>query len=89
MFNAVIQQWIDDWKTNKFRFILELVGTLLSMTASILLALSMFNLFIIYLIWMSGSICLIVSSYMRQSYWVLVLMSFYTLVNIIGLYRFK
>ena len=87
MFREVYEQLKQDWKTSKLMFLLEIVGTLLSMTASTLLAVNTVNIVVVYIVWQIGTISLVFSSHMRRSYWIFLLMVFYTVVIFIGLYR--
>lgn len=72
---------------HRMQFVLELLGTACSMTASMLLAVTNINIVIIFLVWLVGSTMLAIANHMRKSYWMFVLMSFYTMVNIVGLYN--
>lgn len=87
MLQNIISGWVHDWRCHRVQFILEITGTLCSMTASLMLAATSINIMIIFSTWLVGSTALAVSNHMRKSYWMFLLMSFYTVINIVGLYN--
>jgi hypothetical protein len=89
MFNQLVEQWVKDWKYQKITFLFELVGTLSSITASVLISLypNTINLLWIFIFWLIGSVSLMISSYLRRIAWPFLLMAVYTMFNIIGLFK--
>lgn len=85
----LITQWKYDFKYRKIIFSLEIIGTINSIIASILI--SMFpktiDLSLIFIFWTIGSVSMGVSSYLRHIAFPTLLMIIYTMFNIIGLYK--
>jgi len=79
--------WVDTWNENKFLFWAEAIATLASVVASFLLATMTPDppLLFIFSGYLLGSVLLQIAMYMRQSSWMMVLMTWYTGMNIIGL----
>ena len=79
-------QWKVDWLERRVVFLVELMGTILNMTASTLMGLYSANppLLLIMTLWIIGSIALVYTNYQRRIAWPLILMSFYTFMNIVG-----
>jgi uncharacterized membrane protein YccC len=78
-----------DWSTNRLAFSLDLLGTIVSILASILIATQTREepLLLIFVLWLIGSVSLTVSSYMRSHAWMMVLMCYYTTMNAWGLFN--
>ena len=76
-----------DWRENKLRFIIEMIGTMSSITSTITLAVMLegANLYVVYLLWLVGSFTLTITSYMRGASWMVCLMAIYSITNVIGL----
>lgn len=76
----------DDWNNNRIRFIVEMIGTLSSITSTVTLAtmLGAANLYVVYILWLIGSTTLTVTSYMRGATWMVCLMAIYSITNILG-----
>lgn len=87
MFKGIIDNWIKDFKTNPVVFWLELIGILGGMIAAGTLALTVPHapFFFIYGSYIVGSTCLIISSYLRNNgFWVILNMFFFS-IDIIGI----
>jgi len=83
------QFWIDTWYESKTLFWAEAIATAVSVYASILMGFyapspPMLEVFIYYTI---GSVLLQYAMYVRESSWMFVLMSWYTMMNFIGLWN--
>ena len=89
MFSRISEQWKKDWTENRTIFWFEMIGTLSSITASVLISVwpGSINLFWVFIFWMIGSLSLVASSYMRSTAWPMLLMLVYTVFNLIGLYN--
>lgn len=79
--------WKSDFKNNKMLFWFEFTGTIVSMLASILIALYANNppMLLIFNLWLYGSIAMSISFFIRRDGSALVLMLWYTGINVIGL----
>jgi protein-S-isoprenylcysteine O-methyltransferase Ste14 len=88
-FKDLWEQWKIDWVERRIVFLVELVGTILNMTASTLMGFMSSDppLIVIMALWIVGSIALVYTNYMRRIAWPLILMSFYTFMNIVGFYN--
>ncbi len=89
MLKTLFDQWVNDWKTNKLLFGLELIGTVSSIAAAILISVwpGTINMAWVFLLWMVGSVSLATSAFMRSTAWPMILMITYSIFNIIGLYN--
>lgn len=85
----VVDQWAHDWRTNKFLFFFELIGTASSILASVLISFwpTAINLVWVFIFWLIGSLLLLITSWIRSTGWPMLLMLTYSVFNIIGLYN--
>ena len=82
--------WIrDDWKSNRIRFLVELVAWAISIGCSITMALTVPNppLLILYPIWIAGCAMYGWASYTRKSFGLLANYILLTTIDTIGLIR--
>jgi hypothetical protein len=84
----LLKSWAADWKTDPTTVFFETVGTAASMIAAVLLSFKLSGLVPVYVFWMLGSMCLIVSTWRRQNINLLSLMLFYTVLNLIGFWNY-
>mgnify|MGYP003341370962 FL=1 len=83
-------EWIkDDWNSNKWRFIVELLAWAISIGCSITMALTVPNppLLVLYPIWISGCAMYAWAAYTRQSFGMLANYILLTTIDTIGLLR--
>jgi len=83
-------QWIkDDFRSNNFRFVVELVAWAISIGCSITMALTVPNppLLIMYPIWISGCSMYAWASYTRKSFGMLANYLLLVTIDFIGLIR--
>ena len=82
--------WIkDDWRSNKFRFIVELLAWAVSIGCSITMALTVPNppLLILYPIWIAGCAMYAWAAYTRKSFGMLANYMLLVTIDFIGLIR--
>jgi hypothetical protein len=82
--------WIkDDWRSNKFRFIIELLAWAISIGCSITMALTVPTppLLILYPIWISGCAMYAWAAYTRKSFGMLANYMLLVTIDFIGLIR--
>jgi hypothetical protein len=82
--------WIkDDWKSNKFRFLIEVLAWAISIGCSITMALTVPNppLLILYPIWIAGCAMYAWASYTRKSFGMLANYLLLVTIDMIGLFR--
>ena len=82
--------WIrDDWKSNKFRFIVELLAWAISIGCSVTMALTVPNppLLILYPIWIFGCAMYGWAAYTRKSFGMVANYVLLTTIDTIGLMR--
>ena len=85
-----IFEWIhDDWKSNRLRFVVEVIAWLISIGCSIAMALTVPNapLLTLYPIWMSGCAMYAWAAYTRKSFGMLANYMLLTTIDTIGLIR--
>lgn len=83
-------EWIrDDWKSNKIRFIVEVLAWAISIGCSITMALTVPNppLLALYPIWILGCAMYAWSSYTRKSFGMLANYILLTTIDTVGLIR--
>ena len=82
--------WIaDDWYSNKFRFIIELLAWAISICCAMAMALNVTNppLLILYPIWISGCAMYAWAAYTRKSFGMLANYMLLVTIDFIGLIR--
>ena len=82
--------WIkDDWLSNRFRFIVELLAWAISIGCSITMALTVPNppLLVLYPIWIAGCALYAWAAYTRKSFGMLANYILLTTIDTIGLLR--
>ena len=82
--------WIkDDWTSNKFRFVVELLAWAVSIGCSITMALTVPNppLLALYPVWIAGCAMYAWASYTRKSFGMLANYILLTTIDTIGLVR--
>lgn len=89
MFSNLIVQWKYDWQNRRILFWLELFGTISSIGASFCISLfqNHINIFWVFLLWLLGSISMGICAYLRNIGWPMLIMSIYTIFNLIGMYK--
>jgi hypothetical protein len=83
-------QWIkDDWRSNKFRFVVELLAWVVSIGCSITMAVTVPNppLLALYPVWISGCAMYAWAAYTRKSFGMLANYILLTTIDTIGLIR--
>lgn len=85
----IIQFWIDSWHESKVLFWAEFTATVASIIASYHFATASPdpNLVFVFLLYLVGSSLLVYTMWKRGAVWMLVLMAWYSAMNIIGLYN--
>jgi hypothetical protein len=82
--------WIkDDWTSNKFRFVVELLAWAISIGCSITMALTVPNppLLVLYPIWIAGCAMYAWASYTRKSFGMLANYLLLVTIDFVGLIR--
>lgn len=87
--SQITEYWKRTWKESKLFFWFEAVGTVTTVAASFQLAFltptpPLLNIFILYLI---SSVLLQITMYMRGMTWMFIMMTWYTAMNIVGIYN--
>ena len=83
-------QWIkDDWNSNKFRFVIELLAWAVSIGCSITMAITVPNppLLALYPVWIAGCAMYAWASYTRKSFGMLANYILLTTIDTYGLVR--
>ena len=83
-------QWIkNDWRSNKFRFVIECVAWAISIGCSITMAVTVPNppLLVLYPIWISGCGLYAWAAWTRKSFGMLANYMLLTTIDTIGLFR--
>lgn len=86
LIKTIWKNWCHDIVHNPKLFYVEIVSTLMNMAASVLMGFMSSNppLLIIFSLWIVGSVGMAWASFKRDAAWMLVLMTFYTVMNIVG-----
>jgi len=89
IFNGLLGWIKDDWYSNKFRFIVELLAWAISIGCSITMALTVPNppLIVLYPVWISGCAMYAWAAYTRKSFGMLANYLLLVTIDFIGLFR--
>jgi len=89
IFNGIFEWIKDDWRSNRWRFIVELVAWGISIGCSITMALTVPNppLLVLYPIWIIGCALYAWAAYTRKSFGLLANYLLLTTIDTIGLIR--
>jgi hypothetical protein len=89
IFNGIFEWIKDDWQSNRWRFIVELVAWGISIGCSITMALTVPNppLLVLYPIWIIGCALYAWAAYTRKSFGLLANYLLLTTIDTIGLIR--
>lgn len=81
--------WKSEWDRDPLTVSLETAGTAASVLAAVLLSFQLAGLIPVYVCWLVGSLLLTASSWRRHNSNLVLLMAFYTVMNMIGLWNFS
>tara|TARA_B100000941_G_scaffold229689_1_gene172065 strand:+ start:2104 stop:2403 length:300 start_codon:yes stop_codon:yes gene_type:complete len=86
----LIRFFKEDWKKNKTRLVLEVIGLILGIGATTVMAVTMPtpNLLLAYLMWEVSALCLIYGAISRGSVGLTLLYGLYFIIDGIGLLRY-
>ena len=89
IFNGIFEWIKDDWRSNRWRFIVELVAWGISIGCSVTMALTVPNppLLVLYPIWIIGCALYAWAAYTRKSFGLLANYLLLTTIDTIGLIR--
>jgi len=89
IFNGIFEWIKDDWQSNRWRFIVELVAWGISIGCSITMALTVPNppLLVLYPIWIIGCALYAWAAYTRKSFGLLANYLLLTTIDTVGLIR--
>ena len=87
IFNDIIGMWTHNYQTNKLLFWLGAIGTSTSIFASLILNITINdpNMWVVLTFYTIGSITLGITSYLNSDSWMLMLMTWYTFINTVGM----
>ena len=83
-------EWIrDDWKSHKFRFVVEVLAWAISVGCSVVMAFTVPNppLLVLYPVWIAGCAMYAWASYTRKSFGMLANYILLTTIDTVGLIR--
>jgi len=89
IFNGLFEWIKDDWKSNRWRFVIELFAWAISIGCSIAMALTVPNppLLVLYPIWIIGCALYAWAAYTRKSFGLLANYVLLTTIDTVGLIR--
>ena len=89
IFNGIFEWIKDDWQSNRWRFIVELIAWGISIGCSVTMALTVPNppLLVLYPIWIIGCALYAWAAYTRKSFGLLANYLLLTTIDTIGLIR--
>ncbi len=89
IFNGIFEWIKDDWQSNRWRFIVELVAWGISIGCSVTMALTVPNppLLVLYPIWIIGCALYAWAAYTRKSFGMLANYILLTTIDTVGLIR--
>lgn len=89
MIKKIVAFWKETWQQSKPLFLAEMTGTVCGMLGAAMLGFQspqpdLLTIFILYTI---SAACFVYSNYIRHSAWLMLLMTFYVGMNIVGFVR--
>ena len=89
VFNDIIRMWTHTYRTNLLLFWIGAIGTFSSILASLVLNITVNdpNMWFVLTFYSIGSISLGITSYMMKDSWMILLMTWYTFINTVGMFR--
>jgi hypothetical protein len=89
VFNETLKWVRDDYSSNKFRFVVEVIAWVLSITCSLIMALTVPNppLLLLYILWVSGCSMYAWAAFTRKSFGMLANYVLLTVIDTVGLIR--
>lgn len=87
IFRSIYEHWLNDWRTDRTLFWIEFVGTIGSVLGTITLSVFIKTapLLLAYSFWMFGSTFLTIGALRRKASWLIVLMFFNSIMNIVAI----
>jgi len=89
VFNETLKWVQDDYSSNKFRFVVEVIAWILSITCSLIMALTVPNppLLLLYILWVIGCSMYTWAAFTRKSFGMLANYVLLTVIDTVGLVR--
>jgi hypothetical protein len=75
------------WHRDRLLFLLEVLGTTSSMIAAMLISMQLAGMLTVFVFWSVGSVSLTISSYKRNNSMMMLMMLFYTALNLMGIWN--
>ena len=87
IFRDIAHMWVHMYRNSKSMFWIGFVGVLTSMTAALVLNITANdpNMWFVLIMYTFGSVAMGITSYINKDSWMLILMIFYTIMNVIGM----
>ena len=87
LYRDIVDMWSHTYRTNKLLFWLGAIGTVSSVIASLVLNLTITepNMWIVMIFFTIGSVSLATTSYIMRDSWMVLLMTWYTFINTVGM----
>lgn len=87
VFKDIVSMWTHTYRTNQLLFWIGAIGTVSSVFASLVLNLTINdpNMWVVMIFFTIGSVSLGITSYMMRDSWMILLMTWYTIINTIGM----
>jgi|GEM_PF-2129930 len=88
VFKDIVRMWTHTYQTNQLLFWIGAIGTVSSVFASLVLNITINdpNMWLVMIFFTIGSISLGITSYMMKDSWMILLMTWYTIINTIGMF---
>ena len=88
VFKDIVRMWTHTYQTNQLLFWIGAIGTVSSVFASLVLNITINdpNMWIVMIFFTIGSVSLAITSYIMRDSWMILLMTWYTIINTIGMF---
>ena len=88
-FKDIGQMWSEMYRNNKPMFWIGAFGTFTSVLASLFLNITVNdpNMWLVLTLYTCGSVSLAITSYMARDSWMILLMTWYTFINTVGMIK--
>lgn len=88
IFSDIIEFWKETWRDDKVLFFAEMTGTILALSAAMILSLASGHyLLTIFIFYSVANVCMSYAAYKRKSSWILLMSVGFLIINAIGIIK--
>jgi hypothetical protein len=87
-FSDILNHWRNDWNNRRSLFWMELFATLFAVSSALTLSIGLSSkesLLVVFLSYVVSNLLMAITCYIRGSSWIMIMVSCFFLINIIGI----